>query len=230
MKSREKGKKREREIVFKLSLIKAIVEREAPLINFSSFDTALFSPLRRETGSRRNTNVAGRDRRSRERNERNGAATRERSRWRTAKAEVACGQPVKCGQPVMIVRAWPMVAAIFHRELSTYYVSRTQRSRRVCRAGSPPPTLLFRVRPLVSLSPPSLSSSFLSFSFLSPFLAAPAFLPAARGARRSKSRGILIKRVTHLEPDIHVPAVNGSLVISRTHIVSFIITGPRLRR
>lgn len=77
---------------------------------------------------------------------------------------------------------------------------------------------------------------FLSFSFfvavlychLSLFLPAPIFLPLfrPRSVRRSKSQRILIKRVTHFEPDIHVTMANGSLAISRTHIASFIITGP----
>lgn len=165
MKSRER--EGEGESVFKLSLIKAIVAREAPLINFSSFDTALFFPAPRD-GSRRNTNVAGRERRSREHEREEEWRGGERKIEVEDRESGSCvRQPVKCGQPVMIVRAWPMVAAIFHRELSTYYVSRTQRSHRVCRADSPPPTLLFRVRPLASGPPRSFS---LSLSCLLSFL------------------------------------------------------------
>ena len=56
-------------------------------------------------------------------------------------------QSAKCGQPVMIVRM-AMVDAIFHRELSTYYVSRTQRSHRVSR-----PSLSLALPPPFSLPP-----------------------------------------------------------------------------
>lgn len=51
-------------------------------------------------------------------------------------------------------------------------------------------------------------------------------LSRSRSVRRSKSQRILIKRVTHFEPDIHVTMANGSLVISRTHIASLVIIGP----
>lgn len=149
--------------------------REAPLINFSSFDTALFFPAPRD-GSRRNTNVAGREGRSREHEREEEWRGGERKIEVEDRESGSCvRQPVKCGQPVMIVRAWPMVAAIFHRELSTYYVSRTQRSHRVCRADSPPPTLLFRVRPLASSSPSVVLSLVPSLFSLS----RPVLFPAA---------------------------------------------------
>ena len=69
--------------------------------------------------------------------ERNGRRKkRERERKRKSGESGSCvQQSAKCGQPVMIVRM-AMVGAIFHRELSTYYVSRTQRSHRVSRRVS----------------------------------------------------------------------------------------------
>lgn len=63
--------------------------------------------------------------------------TRKRERDREGKSDESGScvqQSAKCGQPVMIVRM-AMVGAIFHRELSTYYVSRTQRSHRVSRVS-----------------------------------------------------------------------------------------------
>lgn len=155
-------------------------------------------------------------------------------------------QSAKCGQPVMIVRM-AMVDAIFHRELSTYYVSRTQRSHRVSRPPLPPPfSLLLPPQPsslaasfTFPLSRPilplSTSSSFVLFfivvleyrlSFSHSRSPGSPPLSRSRSVRRSKSQRILIKRVTHFEPDIHVTMANGSLVISRTHIASLVIIGP----
>lgn len=87
-----------RDIRFKLSLIKAIVAREAPLINFASFDAALFSPLRDRSREkwRRNTNVADEGERNGREWERNGAGERSRA----AKAEVACCNRLSAGNPL----------------------------------------------------------------------------------------------------------------------------------